>query len=289
MDDPFAENGAILPSFGVHPWKREGDKAMGLFASWRRRREVRSGAGVEVSERDGIRYLHLGTDTVQSAMRIADPDELVLSYTRSMLAFLLFAPRPRRLVNVGLGGGTLARWLHRRLPFAQQVVLELNPLVIACARQYFHLPADDERLVVLEADGARWIAEHSGSADVLLLDGYTGRSQAVEFTGLEFYRHAAAALTARGLLVVNLWSSDRRFDAHLRSIGTVFDGRICCVPAQQKGNVIAIAFHSRPAPVRWDELNLRAQRLQQAYDIEFPSFVSAMKKLNAHTQSGLAI
>ena len=47
--------------------------------SVRRSREV----SVEVSEKDGIRSLHLGSETVQSSMRLADPTELVLSYTRA--------------------------------------------------------------------------------------------------------------------------------------------------------------------------------------------------------------
>ena len=112
---------------------------MGMLMRLRRRRAGLDGE-VQISEEDGVRYLHLGTDTIQSAMRLADPDELVLSYTRSMLAFLLFGPEPRRIVNVGLGGGSLAKWIHRHLSVAEQVVLELNPRVIACARRYFNLP-----------------------------------------------------------------------------------------------------------------------------------------------------
>ena len=106
---------------------------IGLLSRLRRRNAGGDGQ-VQISEQDGVRYLHLGTDTVQSAMRLSDPNELVLSYTRSMLAFLLFAPAPRRVVNIGLGGGSLAKWIYRHLPNAQQVVLELNPRVIACMR-----------------------------------------------------------------------------------------------------------------------------------------------------------
>ncbi|HEU5282814.1 MAG TPA: hypothetical protein VFU53_03290, partial [Burkholderiales bacterium] len=87
---------------------------IGLLSRLRRRSTGGDGQ-VQISEQDGVRYLHLGTDTVQSAMRLSHPDELVLSYTRSMLAFLLFAPDPRRIVNIGLGGGSLAKWIHHHL------------------------------------------------------------------------------------------------------------------------------------------------------------------------------
>ena len=62
------------------------------------------------------------------------PDELVLSYTRSMLAFCCSCRCRGAWCNVGLGGGSLAKWIHRHLPEAQQVVLELDPRVIARAR-----------------------------------------------------------------------------------------------------------------------------------------------------------
>jgi spermidine synthase len=254
-----------------------------------RRRSAGGDAQVQISEQDGVRYLHLGTDTVQSAMRLSDPHELVLSYTRSMLAFLLFAPNPHRIVNIGLGGGSLAKWIHRHLTRAQQLVLELNPRVIACARQYFHLPADDARLRVLEADGAAWAAQHPDCCDLVLVDGYDGRAHAAELATREFYASTARCLTADGILVVNLWGSDRRFDETLRRIEAAFEGRICCVPAAQRGNVAVLAFRRTPLAMRWDELRTAASALQARYGIEFGDFVGAMRRLNPHTSRRLLI
>ena len=260
---------------------------MGLLSRWRRR--APGGDGVQISERDGVRYLHLGSNTVQSGMRINAPDELVLSYTRSMLAFLLFVPEPRRLVNIGLGGGSLAKWIHRHLRDAQQVVLELEPRVISVARQYFCLPADDDRLRVLAADGAGWIREHPECADVVLVDGYDGRSQASELTTDEFYHDAARSLYSTGVMVVNLWGNDRRFDSYVQRIEAAFDGQICCLPAAQRGNVIVVAFKRQPRDTRWDELRTRARALEASYGIEFVQFVAAMKQLNPHTVRRLLI
>jgi spermidine synthase len=86
----------------------------------------------------------------------------------------LFVPEPQRVVNIGLGGGSVAKWIHKYLHGAQQVVLEIDPRVIAVARQYFCLPPDDRRLRVIEADGASWIAGQLDCADVVLVDGYDG-------------------------------------------------------------------------------------------------------------------
>jgi spermidine synthase len=236
-----------------------------------------------------VRYLHLGTDTIQSAMRLDAPDELVLSYTRSMLAFLLFVPVPRRVLNIGLGAGSLAKWIHRHLPDTQQVVLELNPGVIQCARRYFHLPPDDRRLRVLQGDGAGWVGHHRDCCDVILVDGYDGRSHASELATPEFYTAAARCLGPQGALVVNLWGNDRRYDQYVQRIEAAFDGQICCVPAAQRGNIVALAFKRTPPTTRWDELRARAAALAGQYGIEFNEFVSSLKQLNPHTLKRLLI
>jgi spermidine synthase len=260
---------------------------MGLF--FRRHAGAPGSGSVQISEQDGVRYLHLGSETIQSAMRINAPDELVLSYTRSMLGFLLFVPEPQRAVNIGLGGGSLAKWIHRNLRGTQQVVLEVDPRVIAVARQYFQLPPDDRWLRVIHCDAASWIAEHPECADAVLVDGYDGRSQVAELASPEFYRDAALSLRDAGVLVVNLWGNDRRFDAYLQRIEAVFEGRICCLPAAQRGNVIAIAFKRPPLATGWDELRARATRLEAAYGLEFPQFVGMLKQLNPHTTRRLLI
>ena len=46
------------------------------------RRRKAGQATVEISERDGVRYMHLGGPAVQSAMRVRDPYGLELEYTR---------------------------------------------------------------------------------------------------------------------------------------------------------------------------------------------------------------
>ena len=67
---------------------------MKLLSQWRLRKPAEDSETVYVSERYGVRSLHIGSDTVQSAMRLKAPNDLELAYTRSMMAFLLFVPAP---------------------------------------------------------------------------------------------------------------------------------------------------------------------------------------------------
>ncbi len=259
-----------------------------MFGKWKIHRSADREISVEVSEKDGIRSLHLGSQTVQSSMKLADPTELVLSYTRAMMAFLLFDPLPKRILMIGLGGGSLAKFVYRHLPSVQITVVESQPRVIVAARQYFHVPVDDGRFCVEMAEGSQWVAAHPRSCGVLMVDGYDGHEQVPGLTSEGFYADARAALTDGGILVVNLWSSDSRFDAYVQRIERVFDA-VACVPAERRGNVVVMAFTRSPARLRWDDLRHKARALQARYGLEFLQFVEGLRELNPHTEGHLTL
>ncbi|MEQ1880529.1 MAG: polyamine aminopropyltransferase [Burkholderiales bacterium] len=257
-----------------------------MFGKWRNKQQASREVSVEVSEKDGIRSLHLGSDTVQSSMKLADPDGLVLSYTRAMMAFLLFRPRSERFLMIGLGGGSLPKFVYRRLPWSRTIVIESNAQVIVAARQYFHVPENDERFLVEHADGAAWVAEHPHSCDVLMVDGYDGRDQAQGLASEKFYFDAQSALGPDGVLVVNLWSSDARFEDCLAALRATFTA-VVCVPAVRRGNVAVLAFSRALEEPKWDDLRTCARSLQTLYGLEFLQFVEGMRESNQRSASRL--
>jgi len=243
--------------------------------------------GIEVRERNGVRTLHLGSETIQSAMRVAEPDVLELSYTRAMMAFLLFVAPPRRVLMLGLGGGSLAKYVYRRLPETRLHVVEIEAAVVEVARRYFALPPDDERLTVTVEDGAAYVERATEQVDALLIDAYDGRSLAHAFTSDAFYVHARKALPPSGVLVMNLWSSDRAFDRNLQRIERVFSEGCLCLPAERPGNVIVLAFASAPARLAWKELVEHASQLEERLGLDFPAFVQGLRKMNRYDANGL--
>jgi len=94
----------------------------------------RDRAAIAVSDERGVRMLHVGGEAIQSAMRVAEPDALALDYTRCMMGFLLFHPEPREALMIGLGGGSLAKFFHRRLRATRLRVVELDARIVAAAR-----------------------------------------------------------------------------------------------------------------------------------------------------------
>ena len=262
---------------------------MGFFAKWRIHKTVRNRDVVEVSEQDGVRSLHLGDDTIHSAMRISAPNDLELAYTRSMMAFLLFLPKPERVLMIGLGGGSLLKFIHHHMPDVTSTVVEINPQVSQVAWSHFFLPLEDDRFKLEIADGSEYVPAHPASADVLMLDGYDADQHVESLASQAFYDSCAEALTEDGVLVVNLWGSDARFDAYLKRIETSFNGLVLCLPAEKRGNIIVFGFRKSPGMVRWAELRERAKALTDRYGLEFLKFVEGLKDTNLHSEKRLLL
>ncbi|MET0857557.1 MAG: spermidine synthase, partial [Telluria sp.] len=114
-------------------------------------------APVTLSEQDGVRYLHFGTEWVQGAMRIRKPDWPELEYAQQMMAWMLYLDAPRTIAQLGLGTGTLTKFCYRNFPDATVTAVELNASVIAVCESMFKLPPNDERLQVLEMDALDFV------------------------------------------------------------------------------------------------------------------------------------
>jgi spermidine synthase len=254
---------------------------MKFLAKWKMRKPASDDQTPYVSERFGVRTLHIGSDTVQSAMRLAKPNDLELSYTRSMMAFMLFMPPPRDVLMIGLGGGSLAKYIYHHVPEARVRAVEVSPEVVAIARHYFHVPEDEPRFQVVIADGAEYVLREDVAADVVIVDGYDADAHAEELASRDFYAACRSRLRDRGMLVVNLWGGDRLFETLLQRIESAFPGGTLCLPAERPGNVIVFGFRMSPGPVEWMTLHGRARHLEKTLGgLEFPRFVEDLRKMN---------
>lgn len=262
---------------------------MSRDSRFRLHKHVAHRLSVEVSERSGVRYLHLGSETIQSAMRVARPNDLELSYTRCMLAFLLFVPPPRQVVMIGLGGGSLAKFMHARMPDTRVTAVEIHPQVVAAARQFFELPEVSERLTVEIGDGAAFVQSVAGGADALLVDGYGTDGSAPELTTATFYEDCERALSDNGVLVANLFTGKPGLDSHLRLLEHAFPGRLLHLTDEHGGNLIVMAFVSAQGRPSWKSLQRRARDLEARYGLEFPVFVERLKQRNRHDPGHLFI
>lgn len=229
---------------------------------------------IDVSEESGVRYLHFGSDWVQGAMRIARPFALELDYTREMMLPLLLRDDtwPRRVLLIGLGAGSLAKFLWRHRPESKLTVVEIDPRMDAVARMHFKLPDDPERIRLRIADGADFVADSRLKFDLILVDGFDAHARANALDTLPFYLNCRARLADDGLLCVNLLSRRRDFTRSVALVKAAFDGHALAFPSCASGNAIALAAEPADGAVlsasTCGQLAEQARRLKKATGLE---------------------
>jgi spermidine synthase len=206
----------------------------------------------------GMRTLHFDGRYVQSAMRINAPNELLLSYTRAMMAFLLLRPAPRHILMIGLGGGSLAKYCYHHLPAARLTVLESDAEVIGF-RDRFHVPRDDARFKIVHADAAQYVAAMDCKVDVIVHDGFDADGLAPRISGRDFYRQCRRVLENGGVLASNLLGDTDGLLLAMLDLYAVFGQAICWGDAAQCFNRIVLS-RAGPGPLPSREDMLRTAR-----------------------------
>lgn len=197
--------------------------------------------------RRGWRYtsLQFTRSEAQSRMLTLRPDVLLIDYTRTMMAGLLWQPAPKLIGMVGLGGGSQAKFCHRHLPRARVEVVEINPHVIALRRK-FRIPDDGARFEVFLDDGARFIAARGGRYDLLLVDGYDETGIPEALASQRFYDDCRDALAAGGVAAFNLYGDDA--NEHIERLRRSFGERLLVVGEPKMSNRVAFGWVGEPLP-----------------------------------------
>jgi spermidine synthase len=229
-----------------------------------------------IVEDDTYRELHFTRFASQSAMLIAEPTELVSGYTRKMMAFLLFAPRPHRILMIGLGGGSLAKYCYQHLPGAFITVVEPDPDVLAL-RDQFCIPPDDFRFQVVQADGAEFVERGAEHFDVILVDGYDHLGIAPSLESAAFYSGLARLLSPHGVVVMNLLGDAWRLANHARLAQGALNAQLVLVPMIEDTNTLLFGLREPALQSMPDGMESAARRLKRALKLDFPYF---LKRIN---------
>jgi spermidine synthase len=248
---------------------------------------------VTFSESGGIRYLHFGSELIQGAMRIRDPDEIYLEYNQQMMAWLLFLEtKPgMKVAQLGLGTGALAKFQHRYCPAVKTTVVELNPAVIVAARSMFFTPDDDRRLEIVQVDAQAFVRASKNTAqfDAVQVDLYDAICDGPAASSLDFYKGCYRILEEPGVMTVNLFSRHKSFNINLKNICKAFDNRVLLFPESHDCNVVAIAFKGPKLEVEWRDVSKRAKVILDKTGLPTNKWVLGISRENARQENKLCI
>jgi len=181
---------------------------------------------VTVRERRGMmRILTFGAGT-QSRMLLKDPLGPGAIYTDAAHISRLMRPSVRRVLIIGLGGGTTPKQFVNYYPDTTVDVVDVDPVVVDVARKYFGVQPSD-RLRIHVADGRLFLKRSSEKWDLILIDTYTtnryGDTIPPHLVTQEFFREASHHLSDGGILHFHYALGGRRLlPALQKTLASVF-------------------------------------------------------------------
>ena len=204
----------------------------------------------------------------QSVVKPGDPEYLALPYASVMLAGLALSEDPRRILILGLGGGTLPMFIRKHYPDATIDVVDIDPDVVYVAKEFFGF-REDSRMQAHVDDGRQFIEKSRQPYDVIFLDAFGSDSVPAHLTTQEFLQAVRRAVKPGGGVVGNLWGPghNRLYDAMVRTYQEVFD-EIFVLEVRNAGNKILLAL-PRKQPLSRDELTLLARKVSTAKRFRF--------------------
>ena len=246
--------------------------------------DVSASSEVNLSESDGVRYLHLGTEWVQGSMRIKAPFDIDLEYVQRMMAWLLFVPPDtvagRHAMQLGLGAGAITKFCYKKLRMTCTAV-EINPRVADVCRAWMRLPPQDERLRVVIADAAREIQDPQwlGTVDALAVGLYDEDAAGPVLDSEDFYADCRRLLTDEGCMTVNLFGRTASFERSLSRISKVFGAAaVWAFKPTREGNTVLLAQRTPQRPKR-AALEARAEVIEARWDLPARKWLKVFKAI----------
>jgi spermidine synthase len=234
---------------------------------------------IEILDEDLVRSLYFGSHARQSSMLKANPVELVLPYTRAMMSALLFTGALSSALVIGIGGGSLVRFIHHHYPQCHIDAVDTSSETIDIARRYFGLP-ETPLLEIHVSDGADYVAGTERQYDLLMVDAFDKWGMVDSVSSSDFFHDSLERLAEKGVFSINLWGSDKHaYKTLLGKLKMKFPF-VLELPVMRKGNMIVLGFR-QPLSGRWyRQLRSRARELQQATGLDFPLFLKMLYKKN---------
>jgi len=223
---------------------------------------------------------------VQSQVNLSNLRKHMLEYTRLAFCGLLYAPEPKKMLVLGLGGGVIPREMHHYLPAIEIDVVEIDPEIPPIAKRFFGFRQDD-KLRVHIADGRMFIKKQLRrdpvpKYDIVILDAFNSDYIPFHLMTKEFLEEVKGVLAEDGVVIANVFYSNRLFDAEFKTFLAVF-GRCQVFFGDYSTNAMLVAPGPKSPMLTIKEAVGRARMLQRKHKLTF-NVLTVAKRLRPNTR-----
>jgi spermidine synthase len=217
-------------------------------------------------------------DALESRMSMQEPLKGHFEYTEYFQMPWLWNTQLVNVLMIGLGAGTTQRAFEHYYPEVRVETVEIDPVVLQVAREYFQFKEGERQKVWVE-DGRVFLRRNPTRRDLIILDAYVqgryGSAIPQHLATREFFELVRERLTTNGIVAYNVIGSMQGWHADIvgaifRTLKAVFP-QVYAFPARSSQNVVLVATR---AAVRADPNALRQRMgfMIQAGRLNMPTF-----------------
>jgi len=244
---------------------------------------------IRVVESGGVRHLQFrrsGGEYEESAVNIHNPLEFEMYYYSLMFAGFAHKPNPKRILFIGLGGGTIPMAIHHYFPDVPIDNIELDPDVVEAAKKYFGFK-EDNYMKVYVRDGrvqARRLLRDKTKYDIIFVDAFRGGYIPYHLTTKEFMEIMRSLLNPEGIVVSNLRPGFESYHYHRRTFDAVFKKQY----AYGSGSNVAVIVDTRDKPLSTEALLATARKLQKdkQFTVDLPAIIESEESADDYERKG---
>jgi len=224
-----------------------------------------------------------GFDYTESIANLADFDDLPVRYTQVMTVGAVYPPEIKKVLMIGLGGGSISGYLGRFMPHVEIDTVEVDPGVIAAAKKYFGMK-ETARVRYHEGDGRVFLNRNKQTYDLILLDAFHGGYVPFHLLTKEFYTLVKQRLAPGGAAAFNVHDGTKLYASTLVTLRAVFPG-VHLYPSGQGETITVVTAEAAPDATT---LARRAAALQEQYRFRFelPALLARRTEKSGAAQRG---
>jgi len=248
---------------------------------------------VQVIDDRGTRTLSFN-GSEETRMSLANPLLGHFEYTEYFHTPWVWNHDMKRVLMLGLGGGSIQRSYQHFYTNVLVETVELDPMVVKVAKEFFRVKESPTHKIHL-ADGRVFLKRTKNTYDVIIMDAYStsryGSSLPPHLTTKEFFTLASEHLSTNGVLAYNVigqlqgWRATT-MGALYRTMKEVFPN-VYLFPANESRNVVIVATKS---PVKFDAARVQREgaELIRNGQVKLPSFATRLRAFQGNAPANFA-
>jgi len=226
---------------------------------------------------DQLRAMHFGNKTQQSTSLLCNPYFLIHKYAQAMILPLCWLQAERVLV-LGLGAGSIVKYLYQYHPDLKIDAIELRSTVIEVAHEYFMLPNADERLTIYNSSAEDWLkSDNKHKYDLIIVDLFLTGSGEKDITVdiAESLQGISARLNHKGVATFNHLGKNILTYPGFNEISKIFNLPLHSINIESINTILIASLSSIPTNISDSEFS----KMSAISTLPYQQYFSDMRKI----------